>query len=97
MTDETEFECTPEDLLTVRASLAPGLPIDAIHCLMSRSQAVIEMLMNQFDEPDDGRRCTDATISNALWSLRGDFDMLEKLIDHGWKTRLTPNKGARHG
>lgn len=76
---------TPEELLSVAGDLPPGYPIDAIDCALGRAEALLALLLSQFDCAGAGR-LADKIICNALWAVSGDLTILRKLIDYGYAT-----------
>lgn len=79
----------PEDFITV--PLEAGFPINAITCVIARTEAVVLLLHEQFDGTNKSRP-KDPNIANALWSVEGDLQMLKTLIEAAYQS--TRQEGA---
>lgn len=77
---------TPEGFFVPSPNIEPGLPVDAINCQLSRTFAVVTLLMSQFDGSCESR-LSDAHIVNALWGVQADLGRLQELVKFGWETR----------
>lgn len=84
---------TAEAFLTVPSDMPPGYPVDAIHCALSRADAVLRMVSGQFDGSGGDRYCDDI-ICNALWAVSGEIQLLKTLIDHGYATEVDAAKAC---
>lgn len=93
MSIETDFG-TPEGVLIINPNLGPGLPIDAIDCALSRAEAVLVLLSQQFDG-EECSRLADELIANVLWSVRGDLQQLRKLTKFAWESEKTLREESR--
>lgn len=75
---------TPEEFFSVPSEV--GLPINVIHCLIARAEAVVLLLHEQSKEP---------TIANALWAVDGDLQMLRAVIDSAHQAARQAAASAR--
>jgi len=78
--------CLPEDLLSVCATNAAGVPIDAITAACSRVDAVLHLLMAQFNSGPDVERLSDSVIANVIWDVQGTVALIRSLALHGDKS-----------
>lgn len=76
----------PEDLLSVCATNAAGVPIDAITAACSRVDAVLHLLMAQFNSGPDVERLSDSVIANVIWDVQGTVGLIRSLALHGDRT-----------
>lgn len=87
---------TPENFFSPSSDLEPGLPIDAINCQISRTMAVVLLLVSQFDGTSEDR-LADKHIVNALWAVQGDLERLHALCKFGWESRPDDKESASQG
>lgn len=73
----------PEDLLTVGTTAHAGVPIDAITAACSRAEAVLHLVMAQFNSGPDVERLSDSVIANVLWDVQGTLGLIRSLALHG--------------
>lgn len=83
---------TPEDFFEAASNLPREIPADALYCSISRAQAVISLVMGQFDGSEE-KRFNDGVICNALWGVSGELEQIKKMIQFGWETR---REDSRH-
>ena len=81
----TADEGTTEDVFVVANDLEPGVPINAINCAISRAQAILNLIMPQFDGTSEFRH-SDPVICNAIWAIQGEIEKLSKMVHHGYET-----------
>lgn len=84
----------PEDLLSVCATNAVGVPIDAITAACSRVDAVLHLLMAQFNSGPDVERLSDSVIANVIWDVQGTVGLIRSLALHGDKSTYQLVHGA---
>nr|WP_286949083.1 hypothetical protein [Pseudomonas sp. UBA6718] len=77
----------PETMLTVAPGAEPGVPIDAITAACSRADAVLELLIGQFND-EANARFSDTVICNALWSVQGTLEQVRALACYGDATSV---------
>jgi len=85
----------PEDLLSVCATNAVGVPIDAITAACSRVDAVLHLLMAQFNSGPDVERLSDSVIANVIWDVQGTVALIRSLALHGDKSTYHLVQGDR--
>lgn len=71
-----------------------GYPVDAMHESLSHAKAIVFLLSQQFSE-DVEEQISDRCVSAALDAVRGQLNILEKLIDTG--AAIPPVKPASNG
>lgn len=76
----------PEELLSVSPTNAAGVPIDAITAACSRADAVLHLLMAQFNSGPDVERLSDSVIANVIWDVQGTVGLIRSLAVHGDKS-----------
>lgn len=74
---------TPEDIFTL-GHVEAGVPIDAITCAISRADAVLLLLEDQFE--GDKPSLSSHVIASALWDVRGTLGLIQKLAIHADRT-----------
>lgn len=75
----------PETMLTVMPGAEAGVPIDAITAACGRAEAVLDLLMGQFEAESD-QRFADSVILNVLWDVQGTLALVKKLALYGHAT-----------
>lgn len=78
-------DCTPEDFFTIPATAEPGYPIDAIECALVRADAMLVMLISQFNGESQTKH-NDYIVCHALWAVQGELGLLTKMVKHGFET-----------
>lgn len=76
---------TPEGLMHVRQDAESGVPIDAITAACLRADAVLHLLITQF-EGNTGGRLADYVITNALWDVQGAICQIKALSHYGYSS-----------
>lgn len=77
---------TPEEFFGAGEQVPREMPVDALTCSIARATAVLELVMVQFNGSIEGRS-SDDTISNALWGVSGDLELIRKMVVFGWENR----------
>lgn len=77
----------PENIMVVAPGAEAGVPIDAITAACSRAEAVLDLLMGQFNGESD-RRFADHVINNALWDVQGTLEQIRTLANYGHQTSV---------
>nr|AAT96075.1 hypothetical protein [Pseudomonas viridiflava] len=80
---QTLSHSTPEDIFSL-TDVEAGVPIDAITCAISRADAVLLLLEDQFD--DERPSLSNHVIASALWDVRGTLGLIHKLAMHADRT-----------
>lgn len=75
----------PEDFVSVSPGAPNGLPIDEIHCSVSRAAAVINLVMMALSSDD---RPADSVLADALWGVQCDLELIKKMAYHAHSTTL---------
>ncbi len=82
------IDCSlPETILAVAPGAEAGIPIDAITAACSRADAVLDLLMVQFDG-ESGHRFVDHVILHALWDVQGTLEQIRTLANYGHQTSV---------
>lgn len=71
----------PEAVLAIRPDAPAGIPIDAIECALSRADATLLLLMDQF-EGSEPTTFSNKVIVNALWSVQGLLEQVRILANN---------------
>ncbi|MDU8357259.1 MULTISPECIES: hypothetical protein [Pseudomonas syringae group] len=80
---QTLSHSTPEDIFSL-TDVEAGVPIDAITCAISRADAVLLLLEDQFE--DERPSLSNHVIASALWDVRGTLGLIHKLAMHADRT-----------
>lgn len=81
----TEDAGATEEIFVLAEDLEPGIPINAIDCSISRTEAILMLIMPQFDGTSSFRH-NDQVICNAIWAIQGELEQLSKMVHHGFQT-----------
>lgn len=81
---QTLSHSTPEDIFSL-TDVEAGVPIDAITCAISRADAVLLLLEDQFDN-NERPSLSSHVIASALWDVRGTLGLIHKLAMHADRT-----------
>lgn len=85
----------PEEVLVVAPRAEPGVPIDAITAACSRSEAVLELLMGQFNGAGHAEKLSENVIANILWDVQGNIALIRTLAYWGHDTSIPDPKKVR--
>jgi hypothetical protein len=88
MTHRLAFS-TPEDIFDIGSHVEAGVPIDAITCAISRANAVLLMLEEQFET--ETPNLSSDVLASVVWDVRGTLGLIRKLAIHADQTS-TPIK-----
>lgn len=83
MTHRLSFS-TPEDIFDISSQVEAGVPIDAITCAISRANAVLLMLEEQFETETPS--LSSHVLASVIWDVRGTLGLIHKLAVHADKT-----------
>lgn len=72
---------SPEDGLTLRPNINP-MDQDMLQGILSRSTALVSILSGYFETPieDRGFKVSDHTLSNILWQLNGNLQLIGNMV-----------------
>ena len=60
----------PGTMLAIRPDAPAGIPIDAIDCAVARADAILTLVMGQF-QGDGPAEFSNAVIVNSIWAVQG--------------------------
>jgi len=71
----------PEDAFVIRPDAPAGIPIDAIECAAARADAILTVLMTQFETTE---QCTlsNNVVCNTLWAVQGLIEEIRILANN---------------
>jgi len=86
--ERTFVVSSPEDGLVLHPDIEPIDP-DMLQGILNRSKALMGLLSGYFEATSEQRgfKVTDKTLSNVLWQLNGNLELIEKLVSHGEELR----------
>lgn len=76
---------TPEEAAEIDPEALPGYHVDAINCALLRADSMLLMLSCQFTD-EESCELHHSDISNVLWAVQGEIEMVRKLVEHGYET-----------
>ena len=82
-----QFIGTPETIVSVSPDAPAGMPVDEITCAVARADAVITMVMMALND-DDGGRIADSVLSDALWGVQCQLELIKKMACHAHSSTL---------